>query len=144
MLQAFFGVLREEDVLRGQVLFSRLEEMTLFLEVPAEAGQPFRLGFLGLSLLLVRRDERLRRHENDDQSGDFAGKEAVGLAHGAYCIGCCWLLMALLFVGGVMSLPWVAALAVIVLIEKVAPIGERGALAVGFVAIGAGLFMLLS
>ena len=73
----------------------------------------------------------------------WAGAARLGLAHGAYCIGCCWLLMTLLFVGGVMSLPWVAVLAVIVLIEKVAPIGERGARAVGFLAIAAGLFMLV-
>jgi len=73
----------------------------------------------------------------------WTGAARLGLAHGAYCIGCCWLLMALLFVGGVMSLPWVAVLAAIVLFEKVAPIGERGAMAIGVIAAGAGAFMLL-
>jgi predicted metal-binding membrane protein len=73
----------------------------------------------------------------------WIGAARLGLAHGAYCIGCCWLLMALLFVGGVMSLAWVAVLAVIVLIEKVAPIGERGARAIGVIATGAGAFLLL-
>ena len=47
------------------------------------------------------------------------GALAMGLRHGAYCLGCCWALMALLFVVGVMNLAWVAALAVFVLIEKV-------------------------
>jgi predicted metal-binding membrane protein len=42
----------------------------------------------------------------------------MGLLHGAFCIGCCWALMALLFVAGVMNLLWVAVIAVIVLIEK--------------------------
>ena len=42
----------------------------------------------------------------------------MGLHHGAYCVGCCWALMALLFVGGVMDLLWVAGLAVFVLLEK--------------------------
>jgi predicted metal-binding membrane protein len=51
--------------------------------------------------------------------------------------------MTLLFVGGVMNLPWVAALAAIVLVEKVAPIGERGAMTIGAIAIGAGIFMAL-
>jgi predicted metal-binding membrane protein len=51
--------------------------------------------------------------------------------------------MALLFVGGVMSLAWVAVLAAIVLIEKLAPIGEGGALAVGLIAIAAGAVMFL-
>jgi predicted metal-binding membrane protein len=44
----------------------------------------------------------------------------LGLRHGAFCVGCCWLLMALLFVVGVMNLAWVAALAAFVLIEKLA------------------------
>jgi predicted metal-binding membrane protein len=47
------------------------------------------------------------------------GALAMGLRHGAYCLGCCWALMALLFVVGVMNLAWVAALAVFVLAEKV-------------------------
>src|SRR6516162_3166814 len=48
----------------------------------------------------------------------------LGLQHGAYCIGCCWVLMALLFVGGVMNVLWIAALAVLVLFEKLTPIGR--------------------
>jgi predicted metal-binding membrane protein len=52
------------------------------------------------------------------------GAAAMGLHHGAYCLGCCWLLMALLFVLGVMNLPWVALLTVVVLAEKLLPRGE--------------------
>jgi predicted metal-binding membrane protein len=51
------------------------------------------------------------------------GALVMGLRHGVYCLGCCWLLMALLFVLGVMNLLWVAALAAFVLAEKVAPGG---------------------
>lgn len=47
------------------------------------------------------------------------GAFRMGLSHGAYCVGCCWGLMALLFVGGVMNLLWVAAIAIFVLAEKV-------------------------
>jgi predicted metal-binding membrane protein len=43
--------------------------------------------------------------------------------HGIYCLGCCWLLMALLFVGGVMNLLWVAGLSLVVAVEKLAPRG---------------------
>ncbi len=43
------------------------------------------------------------------------------LLHGLYCIGCCWALMALLFVGGVMNLLWIAALMILVLLEKILP-----------------------
>ena len=47
----------------------------------------------------------------------------MGLEHGAFCVGCCWVLMALLLVGGVMNVLWVAVLAILVLAEKVAPAG---------------------
>ena len=50
-----------------------------------------------------------------------SGALRMGLEHGTYCLGCCWLLMALLFVLGVMNLVWIAALALFVLIEKMAP-----------------------
>jgi predicted metal-binding membrane protein len=52
------------------------------------------------------------------------GALLMGLHHGLYCVGCCWVLMALLCVFGVMNLLWIAALALLVLLEKVAPWGE--------------------
>ena len=48
----------------------------------------------------------------------------MGLRHGVYCLGCCWILMALLFVLGVMNLVWIAALAAFVMLEKIAPKGQ--------------------
>lgn len=51
------------------------------------------------------------------------GAFIMGLKHGAYCTGCCWLLMALLFVAGVMNLWWIAAISILVLLEKVLPKG---------------------
>jgi predicted metal-binding membrane protein len=52
------------------------------------------------------------------------GALVMGLRHGLFCVGCCWALMALLFVAGVMNLFWVAALALFVLAEKVLPLGR--------------------
>jgi len=52
------------------------------------------------------------------------GAFRLGALHGSYCVGCCWTLMALLFVGGVMNLIWIAAIALLVLAEKVAPAGR--------------------
>ena len=49
---------------------------------------------------------------------------AWDFAHGLYCLGCCWILMALLFAVGAMNLVWVAALAAIVLVEKLLPHGD--------------------
>jgi predicted metal-binding membrane protein len=64
------------------------------------------------------------------------GALVMGLRHGSSCVGCCWVLMALLFVAGVMNLLWVAVIAALVLVEKVLPRGEL----VGRVA--GGVFML--
>ncbi len=52
------------------------------------------------------------------------GSLKMGIEHGIFCLGCCWLLMALLFVGGVMNLTWVAIIATFVLLEKVVSKGE--------------------
>ena len=51
------------------------------------------------------------------------GALIMGARHGAFCVGCCWMLMALLFVGGVMNLVWIAVLTVFVLVEKLSPAG---------------------
>jgi predicted metal-binding membrane protein len=56
-----------------------------------------------------------------------AGAFRMGVEHGAYCLGCCWLLMGLLFFGGVMDLLWIGGITVFVLLEKVLPMGAQGA-----------------
>lgn len=53
-----------------------------------------------------------------------AGALRMGIEHGAFCLGCCWLLMGLLFVGGIMNLSWILGLAVFVLLEKTLPAGH--------------------
>jgi predicted metal-binding membrane protein len=72
------------------------------------------------------------------------GALAMGFRHGAYCLGCCWLLMALLFVGGVMNLLWVAAIAGFVLAEKVAAWGERLGHAAGVILVLGGIALSVS
>jgi len=71
------------------------------------------------------------------------GAVRMGLHHGLYCIGCCWVLMGLLFVGGVMNLLWIAGLAVLILVEKAAPRGEWIGRLVGVMFVGFGGFLLL-
>lgn len=66
------------------------------------------------------------------------GAFQMGLSHGAFCVGCCWGLMALLFVGGVMNLLWVAAIAIFVLAEKVLQPGPWGTRISGAVLIAWG------
>ena len=73
---------------------------------------------------------------------DPAGALALGFRHGLYCIGCCWALMVLLFVGGVMNLLWIAVLAILVLVEKAFPFGWIIARLAGIVFVAAGLWLL--
>lgn len=70
------------------------------------------------------------------------GAFLMGLKHGGYCTGCCWSLMALLFVAGVMNLLWVAAIAGFVLLEKVAPAGHRMGQAAGILLAGWGALLV--
>ena len=52
-----------------------------------------------------------------------AGALRMGIEHGVYCLGCCWILMGLLFFGGVMNLLWIATITIFVLAEKALPFG---------------------
>ena len=71
-----------------------------------------------------------------------SGAFRMGLEHGAFCTGCCWALMALLFVAGVMNILWVAALTLLVCLEKILPARARVSFATGVVLASWGLFIL--
>ncbi|AOY90094.1 hypothetical protein BKP64_01080 [Marinobacter salinus] len=70
------------------------------------------------------------------------GAFEMGIRHGAYCVGCCAALMALLFVGGIMDLSVIAAIAGVVLLEKLMPGGEWVARGIGSLAIALGAFLM--
>lgn len=70
------------------------------------------------------------------------GAFRMGVEHGTFCLGCCWILMLLLFAGGTMNLVWIAGLSLLVLLEKLAPGGHRIAQATGVAALLAGLWLL--
>lgn len=74
--------------------------------------------------------------------GGFAGAFRMGLELGTYCLGCCWILMGLLFVGGLMNLFWIAAIAAFILLEKTMPFAETGGRVVGAAMIVVGLLSL--
>ena len=78
------------------------------------------------------------RHWREGRAGAFG----MGVRHGLYCLGCCWVLMALLFVAGVMNLAWVAILAVAVLVENAVPRGDLVGRIAGLALVVAGLWML--
>ena len=68
----------------------------------------------------------------------------LGLRHGLYCVGCCWALMLLLFVGGVMSLVCIGGITAFVLLEKLAPYGAQGGRLSGLALVLAGAWVLTS
>lgn len=71
-----------------------------------------------------------------------AGAFRMGLEHGAYCVGCCWALMLLLFVAGVMNLLWVALIAAFVFVEKALPAARVVSIATSVVLTSSGLVLL--
>lgn len=71
------------------------------------------------------------------------GAFVMGVWHGTYCVGCCWMLMLLLFVGGVMNLGWIAGIAIFVLVEKLVPAGHWIGRGAGVLLIGWGAATLL-
>src|SRR5437773_12519150 len=73
----------------------------------------------------------------------LSGAFVIGLEHGAYCVGCCWAIMLLLFAGGVMNLTVIAALTAFVAFEKLAPFGVHGARIGGVLLIMVGFWMIV-
>ena len=80
----------------------------------------------------------LSAHWRPGRTGAFR----MGLVHGAFCLGCCWFLMVLLFYGGVMNLYWIIGLALYILIEKLLPAGTRIGQLTGVVLIAWGVVLL--
>ena len=70
------------------------------------------------------------------------GAFRMGIEHGAYCVGCCWFLMGLLFFGGIINLYWISGLAVIVLIEKTIPAGHWVSHLIGIALVAWGIVVL--
>jgi predicted metal-binding membrane protein len=71
------------------------------------------------------------------------GALRMGVEHGAFCVGCCWVLMALLFVGGIMNVLWIAVLTIVVLLEKLTPRGPWFARIAGIVLVAWGAATLV-
>jgi predicted metal-binding membrane protein len=70
------------------------------------------------------------------------GALRLGAVHGLYCVGCCWVLMALLFVGGIMNVLWIAGLTILIVMEKVEPTASLIPRLAGALMVAAGLLLL--
>lgn len=84
--------------------------------------------------------EFLTRHWRPGMRGALR----LGLRHGAYCVGCCWALMLLLFAGGVMSLLWIGAITIYVLAEKLAPPEAHSSRWSGLLLLAGGAYLLVN
>lgn len=80
----------------------------------------------------------LMRHWREGTGGAML----MGVHHGAYCLGCCWMLMLLLFVLGVMNLLWVALLTIVALAEKTLPFGQQICRTLGILFVGWGVWLI--
>ncbi len=83
--------------------------------------------------------ELMTRYWNRGQFGPML----AGVRHGLFCLGCCWMIMVLLFVGGIMNIMWIAGLAVLVALEKLLPAGPRVSRVIGALLIVAGAIILV-
>lgn len=84
--------------------------------------------------------ESLSRHWHPGAAGALR----MGLTYGAACMGCCWVLMLLLFFGGVMNLLWIAGITLFVLLEKLAPFGAWGGRVSGLLLAAGGVWILFT
>lgn len=82
--------------------------------------------------------DALTRHRRTGRAAAFR----MGVIHGRYCLGCCWALMALLFVGGVMNIWWIAAITIYVAVEKLTPGGKTVSRAMAGILVVAGVAIL--
>ena len=83
-------------------------------------------------------------HQHGGFKPAFSDSLRLGLRHGAYFVGCCWALMALLFVGGIMNVLWIAAISAFVLIEKIVPAGRLLSRAAGICFAAAGVWLAVA
>lgn len=131
------AVLERSGLVHGVLMWSSSQSLTGALLTLAGAWQ---LTPLKHACLLQCRSPAawLSRNWRDGPAGALR----MGLHHGLYCVGCCWSLMLLLFAGGVMNLVWISGLAMLVLLEKLLPHGERLARGAGIVLLAGGAVLL--
>ncbi len=132
-----------------QWLLAKLLVLTPMMEPGSPLAAPLLLMVAGIYQLTPLKQACLRSCRSP-LSSLFArwrkgtgGAFRMGVESGAYCVGCCWALMLLLFAGGVMNLWVILILTVWVAIEKLAPFGRQSARVSGFLLLGAAAWMLL-
>src|SRR6516165_4072424 len=95
----------------------------------------------GVSSFSSHRPTSSTNPSRSQTAGDAFGP-FLGIRHGAYCVGCCWRLMALLLVGGAMNVLWIVLLALLIVLEEVTPSGRLIAHLAGIVLLSGGAWLL--
>ena len=131
-------VLQEVDVLSGQIMVIKSPTVAGGLMVLVGIYQ-----FTSIKNACLSRCRAPAQFIAQHHRPGSAGALRLGMHHGAYCLGCCWALMALLFVGGVMNLYWITGITLYVLLEKVLPQGKHIARLAGICLIVAGVYLVV-
>ncbi len=128
------------------------------LAMPLAEGRPWAVAIAGITLLLAGvwqltpMKSVCLRHcrspigffmRSKGRPGGAAGAFRMGVAHGGFCLGCCWALFAVLVIAAGMSLVWLVVFTFLIVLEKTAPAGERIALGAGVVLAVLGVGLLL-
>lgn len=138
--------------LAAALLHSALEHATLLTPMMTLASKPLSGALLiaaGIYQMTPLKEACLSKCRDPVQflmghwRSGAAGALSMGIAHGRYCVGCCWLLMLLLFVAGVMNLALVAAVAALVFVEKLLPAGRIVSRLIGAALILPGIALLV-
>jgi predicted metal-binding membrane protein len=137
----------------GATALQRILASTLVLTPMMEPATPLAaaavLGFAGLYQLTPLKRVCLRACRSplgfmmQGWRDGAAGAFRLGMRHGAHCLGCCWALMLILFAGGVMNIALIVTLTLWVLIEKVAPFGERTPIASGIALLAMAVWVVM-
>lgn len=151
-LVAYFGVWTAFalSAFNGDMLLHRTVDALPWLGAHPQLVAAFTLGLAGIYQLTPLKDACLKACRNPGmylarhyQRGIMNGMK-LGLGHALFCLGCCWALMLVMFAAGVAHLAWMGILAIVMLVEKAAPHGDRIVAPVGAVLGALALLALLA
>jgi predicted metal-binding membrane protein len=151
-LVAYFGVWSAFALAAfgGDMMLHRAVDVLPWLGAHPQLIAAFTLGFAGVYQLTPLKDACLKACRNPGmyltrhyQRGVLNGAR-LGLGHALFCLGCCWALMLVMFAAGVAHLAWMGVLAIVMLVEKAAPHGDRFVAPIGLALIALSVLALVA
>ena len=132
----------------GDMQLHHLVDATPWLQAHPQVIAAFTLAFAGIYQLTPLKDACLKACRNPGMylathyRRGVANGARIGLSHAAFCLGCCWALMLVMFAAGVAHLAWMGVLAIVMLVEKGFPRGDRMVVPVGIALIALGVIAM--